>query len=83
VRVVVAVIDSRLCIAIHNSRPQLAADLSPANYGRGLANVSLRLRTAYGGDARLVVGPDVEGGTVAMLDLPARRGIPASGARQV
>jgi sensor histidine kinase YesM len=73
VRVVVAIIGERLCIAIHNSHPRLSADLSPADYGRGLANVSLRLRAAYGGDAQLVVGPDGEGGTTATLDLPARR----------
>ena len=80
VRVVVAVIDARLCIAIHNSRPQLPADLSPADYGHGLTNVSLRLRAAYGADAQLVIGPDAQGGTTATLDLPARRS-PAAGSQ--
>jgi len=73
VRVVVALAGERLRVTIHNSRPQLAADLSPTRYGRGLANVSLRLRAAYGDDARLIIGPDVQGGTTATLDLPARR----------
>jgi hypothetical protein len=73
VRVVVALVDERLCIAIRNSQPRLGADLTPADYGRGLANVILRLRAAYGDDAQLVVGPDEQGGTVATLDLPARR----------
>jgi hypothetical protein len=76
-RVVVAVVDERLCIAVHNSHPRLKADLAPADFGRGLANVSLRLRAAYGADARLTVGPDPQGGTTATLDLPARRSVPA------
>jgi two-component system, LytTR family, sensor kinase len=75
VRVLVAVVDERLCIAIHNSCPRLSADLSPADYGRGLENVSLRLGAAYGGDARLVIGPDAQGGTTAILNLPARRSL--------
>lgn len=73
VRVVVAVVGERLRVAIHNSRPRLDANLSPAGYGRGLSNVSLRLRAAYGDDARLIIGPDEQGGTTATLDLPARR----------
>jgi sensor histidine kinase YesM len=72
-RVTVAVVDERLCIAIHNSRPRLSADLSPADYGRGLQNVSLRLRAAYRADAQLVIGPDAQGGSTATLNLPARR----------
>jgi hypothetical protein len=75
VRVLVAVVDERLCIAIHNSCPRLSADLSPADYGRGLENVSLRLRAAYGRDAQLVIGPDAQGGTTAILNLPARRSL--------
>jgi two-component system LytT family sensor kinase len=74
VRVAVAIVEERLCITVHNSRPRLSAELAPADFGRGLANVSLRLRAAYGADARLVIGPDVQGGTTATLDLPARRG---------
>jgi two-component system, LytTR family, sensor kinase len=77
VRVAVAMVDERLCIAVHNSRPRLGADLTPADYGRGLANVSLRLRAAYGADAQLVIGPDEQGGTTATLDLPARCSVPA------
>jgi sensor histidine kinase YesM len=80
VRVVVAMLDGRLYITVHNSRPQLAAKLAPADYGRGLANVSLRLRAAYGGDARLSIGPDPRGGTTATLDLPARRSATAGSA---
>jgi LytS/YehU family sensor histidine kinase len=76
VRVLVTVVNERLCIAIHNSSPRLSADLAPAAYGLGLANVSLRLRAAYGPDAQLVIGPDVQGGTTATLDLPARRSVP-------
>jgi hypothetical protein len=34
--------------------------------------VELRLRAAYGNDARLTVGPDRQGGTSAFLDLPLR-----------
>jgi LytS/YehU family sensor histidine kinase len=75
VRVLVALVDERLCIAIHNSRPRLSVNLSSADYGRGLENVSLRLRAAYGGDAQLVIGPDAQGGTTATLNLPARRSI--------
>jgi sensor histidine kinase YesM len=75
VGIVVAVADERLSIAIHNSRPRLSVNLSSADYGRGLENVSLRLRAAYGGDAQLVIGPDAQGGTTATLNLPARRSI--------
>lgn len=75
VRVLVAVVDERLCIAIHNSRPRLSVNLASADYGRGLENVSLRLRAAYGGDAQLVIGPDAQGGTTATLNLPARRSL--------
>jgi sensor histidine kinase YesM len=78
VRVLVTVVDERLCISIHNSCPRLSVDLSPADYGRGLENVSLRLHAAYGGDARLMIGPDMQGGTMAMLNLPARRSATAS-----
>ncbi len=77
VRVTVALVGERLCIAIHNGRPQLKADLTRADFGRGLANVSLRLRAAYGADARLTIGPDPHGGTTATLDLPAHRSVPA------
>lgn len=80
VRVVVALVGERLRIAIRNSRPRLEANLSPAGYGRGLANVSLRLRAAYGDDAWLIIGPDEQGGTTATLDLPARRS-PAADAK--
>ena len=73
VRVAVSVLDERLCIAIHNSSPRLSTDLTPMQFGHGLNNVSLRLRAAYGDDARLTVGPDPQGGTTAILDLPARR----------
>lgn len=72
VRVAASVIAERLCIAVSNSTPQLATDLSPADYGHGLANVELRLRAAYGTDASLTVGPDPNGGTTAFLDLPLR-----------
>ena len=73
VRVVAALVGERLHVAIHNSRPRLDANLSPDGYGRGLSNVSLRLRAAYGDDARLIIGPDEQGGTTATLDLPVRR----------
>ena len=62
----------RLRIAVSNSSPRLPAALSPRDYGHGLRNVDLRLRAAYGGDARLTVGPDAHGGTSAVLDLPVR-----------
>jgi two-component system LytT family sensor kinase len=70
VRVAVSVIAERLCIVVNNSSPQLQSDLSAADYGHGLSNVDLRLRAAYGNDARLTVGPDHQGGTSAFLDLP-------------
>jgi len=72
VRVAAWVRGERLCIVVSNSSPRLAADLAPANYGHGLSNVDLRLRAAYGSDARLTVGPDAAGGTSALLDLPLR-----------
>jgi LytS/YehU family sensor histidine kinase len=67
----------RLCIAVSNSSPRLPTELSPTDYGHGLLNVDLRLRAAYGSDARLTVGPDAQGGTSALLDLPLR-GAPAA-----
>jgi len=73
VQVVAAVVGERLCLVVSNSTPRLAAGLSPAAYGRGLNNVELRLRAAYGPDARLTIGPDGQGGTSAILDLPVRR----------
>jgi hypothetical protein len=72
VRVATSVIAERLCIVVNNSSPQLSTDLPPERYGHGLANVELRLRAAYGGDATLTVGPDPHGGTSAFLDLPLR-----------
>jgi LytS/YehU family sensor histidine kinase len=72
VRVAVSVVAERLCIVVNNSSPQLQSDLSAADYGHGLSNVDLRLRAAYGNDARLTVGPDHQGGTSAFLDLPLR-----------
>ena len=73
VRVTASVVAERLLIVVNNSNPQLPKDLSPADYGHGLSNVSLRLRAAYDDDARLTIGPDRQGGTSAWLDLPARR----------
>ena len=72
VRVAAWVSGERLCIAVSNSSPHLARALTPIDYGHGLTNVELRLRAAYGGDARLTVGPDAHGGTSALLDLPLR-----------
>jgi hypothetical protein len=72
VRVAASLRGERLCIAVSNSSPRLATQLSPADYGHGLSNVNLRLRAAYGSDARLTVGPDEQGGTSAVLDLPLR-----------
>ena len=68
----VSVVAERLCIVVNNSSPQLQSDLWAADYGHGLSNVDLRLRAAYGNDARLTVGPDHQGGTSAFLDLPLR-----------
>lgn len=72
VRVAASLEGERLRIAVSNSSPRLAAQLSPSDYGHGLSNVDLRLRAAYGSDARLTVGPDEHGGTSAVLDLPLR-----------
>lgn len=72
-RVAASVSAEHLCIVVKNSSPQLKADLTPADYGHGLSNVDLRLRAAYGDEAHLVVGPDQQGGTTAVLLLPVRR----------
>ena len=74
VRVLASVVDGRLSIVVNNSSPQLPGELLASDYGHGLTNVELRLRAAYGSDARLAVGPDPQrGGTSAFLDLPLRR----------
>ena len=73
VSVAISLAGDQLLIAIRNSTPQLAAPLASGKYGNGLKNVAFRLRTAYSGAADLVVGPDPRGGTLASLDLPARR----------
>jgi hypothetical protein len=80
VRVTTWVRDGRLGIAVSNSSPRLPGKLSPGDYGHGLSNVELRLRAAYGRDAALSVGPDAQGGTSAVLDLPLRwvPGVPVS-----
>jgi hypothetical protein len=72
-RVAASVSAQNLCIVVNNSSPRLAADLTPADYGHGLANVDQRLRAAYGEEAHLAVGPDQQGGTTAILVLPVRR----------
>ena len=71
-RVTASVAAEHLCIEVSNSSPALPGILAPTDYGHGLSNVNLRLRAAYGGDAQLVVGPDVHGGTSATLVLPVR-----------
>lgn len=73
VRVAATIVADRLIFAISNGGPALAAPLRPRDYGRGLANVELRLRAAYGNEARLTVSPGDRGGTVATLNLPAQR----------
>jgi hypothetical protein len=72
-RIAASVSAEHLCIVVNNSNSRLPADLTSADYGHGLSNVDLRLRAAYGGDAHLVVGPDQQGGTTAILVLPVRR----------
>lgn len=77
VSVVVAVVGlRRLHFAVRNSLPTLREPLPATAYGRGLSNVALRLRAAYGTDAHLLVMPDPQGGTLAQLDLPARATLP-------
>ena len=73
VRVTASVVAERLLIVVNNSSPRLPQELLPLDYGHGLSNVKLRLRAAYGEDARLTIGPDQGGGTSAWLDLPVRR----------
>ena len=73
VSVAAAVVGERLRFTIRNSTPQMKALLSPESYGNGLQNVQFRLRAAYGNGAQLMVGPDPAGGTLATLDVPARR----------
>jgi Histidine kinase len=70
VRVSAAVVGQRLCITVSNSSPRLVRHLSRVDYGHGLSNVDLRLRAAYDGAARLSIGPDPQGGTSAVLNLP-------------
>ncbi|MBV9621649.1 MAG: histidine kinase [Gammaproteobacteria bacterium] len=72
VRVNAAIVADRLRITVCNSNPQLVSVLSPSDYGHGLTNVELRLRAAYGADAQLSVGPDPQGGTTAVVDVPHR-----------
>ena len=76
VSVVVTVLGLRLHFAVRNTRPTLREPLPAAAYGRGLSNVALRLRAAYGTDAHLRVMPDPRGGTLAQLDLPVRSTLP-------
>ena len=73
VSVAAAVVGERLRFTIRNSTPQMKTLLSPESYGNGLQNVQFRLRAAYGNGAQLLVGPDPAGGTLATLDVPARR----------
>jgi len=73
VNVAIELAGDRLLIAIRNSTPQLAARISADRLGNGLKNVTSRLRAAYNGGAKLIVGPDPRGGTLASLDVPARR----------
>lgn len=73
VRVGARIVADRLQFVISNGGPPLDGPLLPRDYGRGLSNVDLRLRAAYGSEAQLTVGPDQHGGTVAILNLPARR----------
>lgn len=67
-RIAASVADEHLCIVV-----SVMADLPPAACRRGLSNVDLRLRAAYGAAAHLTVGPDQQGGTTAILVLPVRR----------
>ena len=71
-RVVVSVVPTQLQFIVCNSGPGLTAPLLPRSYGRGLTNVALRLRAAYGGQAQLTVGPGERGHTAAILRLPLR-----------
>ena len=73
VRVAARIVGDRLKFVISNGGPPLAAPLAPRDYGRGLCNVELRLRAAYGSEAELTVGPDDQHGTAAILNLPAWR----------
>jgi hypothetical protein len=73
VRMAAMIVADRVQFAISNGGQQLAAPLLPRDYGRGLSNVELRLRAAYGSEAQLTVGPDDQGNTAAILILPARR----------
>lgn len=73
VRVAAMIVGDRLKFVISNGGPPLAAPLAPRDYGRGLSNVELRLRAAYGSEAQLTVGPDDQDGTAATLNLPVWR----------
>jgi hypothetical protein len=74
VSIVIGVNEQHLLIRVANTRPRIPATLPPQAYGRGLSNVALRLRVAYGDAAQLSLDPGSSGGTVATLLLPLRRG---------
>ena len=77
VQVEACVAGTRLRILIGNSHSHLRSQLTPVDFGHGLANVEQRLHAAYGEDAQLRVAPDGKGGTAAVLDLPRRTFRPA------
>lgn len=66
----------RLVIEVNNSTPQLIAPLARSAFGDGLRNVEARLHAAFGDGASVKVGPDAEGGTRALLDMPANIVLP-------
>ncbi len=72
VRIIVGIENQRLRLAVSNSTPTMSKRLPPERYGTGLSNVESRLQAAYGSDASLMVGPDPQGGTEAVLNIPAR-----------
>jgi two-component system LytT family sensor kinase len=70
---VTASLDSDLCIVVRNTGAPLGTRTA-AGSGVGLENVRRRLHHYYGPEARLEVGRDPAGATVAELRLPAADG---------
>ena len=59
-----------LLLSVRDDGPGYAAEQGS---GVGLANIRARLETLFGQRARLDIGPDVRGGTVATIRLPLHR----------
>jgi two-component system, LytTR family, sensor kinase len=73
IRIGAAIEGQRLRIAVTDNGPGLERPNEFPRDGIGLSSTRLRLKTLYGDDASLAVGPAPGGGFRAELSLPARR----------